>query len=75
MAANRSQQACHKPHAFRGLAKLSGGIITMDMAEALLDIANGHFTKGFRQLACAYFSARKAKGKLFGIFDIKTNDQ
>ena len=51
----------HMP--FRGLAKLSGGIITMDMAEALLDIANGHFTKGFRQLACAYFSARKAKRK------------
>ena len=33
----------HMP--FRGLAKLSGGIITMDMARALLVIVNGHFIK------------------------------
>lgn len=52
----------HMP--FRGLAKLSGGIITMDMARALLVIVNGHFIKGLRQLARAYFAARKAKKQL-----------
>jgi len=52
----------HMP--FRGLAKLSGGIITMDMARALLVIVNGHFSKGLRQLARAYFAARKAKKQL-----------
>lgn len=52
----------HMP--FRGLAKLTGGKVTMDMAHALLEIVNGHFFKGSRQLVRAYFAARKAKNQL-----------
>ena len=31
---------------FRAIAKMTGGICTMEMAEGILTIVNGHFFKG-----------------------------
>jgi beta-glucosidase len=35
---------------FRGMGKLMGGMITMDMADDIRFIANGHFFKGVGRL-------------------------
>ena len=47
---------------FRGIAKMTGGICTMEMAEGILMIANGHFFKGLGQIIGGFFRAgRKHK--------------
>jgi beta-glucosidase len=47
----------------RGIAKMTGGIVTMDMARALVVMVNGHFFKGIGQLIRGFFTARKAGKK------------
>lgn len=47
---------------FRGLAKMTGGIMTMDMAKSVLEMVNGHFFKGIKNLI-KYFLASKKKTK------------
>lgn len=42
----------HMP--FRGIAKMSNGLFTMEMAEELMKIVNGHFFKGVHGLYRAY---------------------
>lgn len=39
----------------RGYAKMTGGVINMEMAEALTEIANGHSLKGMRHFVSAAF--------------------
>ena len=39
---------------FRAIAKMMGGMIDMAMAEALLEMFNGHFFKGFGHLIAAF---------------------
>ena len=46
---------------FRGIAKMTGGICTMEMAEGILIIVNGHFFKGFGQIAGGFFRAGKKR--------------
>ncbi len=47
---------------FRGIAKMTGGMCTMEMAEGILIIVNGHFFKGFGQIVGGFFRAgRKHK--------------
>lgn len=46
---------------FRGIAKMTGGAVTMDMARAMVTMANGHFFKGAGRLIKGAFAARKAK--------------
>lgn len=48
---------------FRGLAKMTGGMISMDMAKAILDMVNGHLGRGLKNLAAGYFSNERAKKK------------
>ena len=52
---------------FRGIAKMTGGICTMEMAEGILIIVNGHFFKGFGQIIGGFFRAgqkRKAAAEV-----------
>ena len=44
---------------FRGIAKMTGGICTMEMAEGILIIVNGHFFKGLGQIIGGFFRAGK----------------
>ena len=44
---------------FRGIAKMTGGICTMEMAEGILVIVNGHFFKGLGQIIGGFFRAGK----------------
>ena len=45
---------------FRGIAKMTGGMVTMDMARAIVTMVNGSFCKGFGRLCKSFFAARKA---------------
>ena len=44
---------------FRGIAKMTGGMCTMEMAEGILIIVNGHFFKGLGQIIGGFFRAGK----------------
>ena len=46
---------------FRGIAKMTGGLVTLDMARAVVDMVNGHFFKGLAQLCKVFWIAQKAK--------------
>ena len=46
---------------FRAIAKMMAGMVDMNMAEALLEIFNGHFFKGLGHLVSGYFRMNKAK--------------
>jgi beta-glucosidase len=48
---------------FRGIAKMTGGMVTMEMAKGILEAVNGHLWKGFRQIARGYFHSGKKKKK------------
>ena len=44
---------------FRGIAKMTGGICTMESAEGILTVVNGHFFKGLGQIIGGFFRAGK----------------
>ena len=47
---------------FRGIAKMAGGMCTMEMAEGILTICNGHFFKGIGAVIGGFFrSGKKCK--------------
>jgi beta-glucosidase len=48
---------------FRGIAKMTGGMVTMEMAEGILTAANGHFFKGFGKLIGGFFRGRKKRNR------------
>lgn len=48
---------------FRGIAKMTGGMVTMEMAEGILEAVNGHLWKGLRQVVRGYFHSGKKKKK------------
>ncbi len=41
---------------FRGIAKMTGGMVSMDMAHALTEVVNGHFFKGMGHLIKGFFA-------------------
>lgn len=45
---------------FRGIAKMTGGAVSMDMAEGMVLAVNGHFFRGMRRIIGGYFSNAKA---------------
>ncbi|MDD3219619.1 MAG: glycoside hydrolase family 3 C-terminal domain-containing protein [Lachnospiraceae bacterium] len=45
---------------FRALAKMTGGMVSMEMAEGILTVVNGHFFKGMGQIIGGFFKNRKA---------------
>ena len=46
---------------FRGIAKMAGGMCTMEMAEGILTIVNGHFFKGLGRVIGGFFRAGKKR--------------
>ena len=46
---------------FRGIAKMAGGICTMEMAEGILTICNGHFFKGLGRVIGGFFRSGKKR--------------
>lgn len=49
---------------FRGLAKMTGGAISMEMVEGILEIVNGHFFRGLANLIGAKRRLTKANKEL-----------
>ncbi len=50
---------CNMP--FRGIAKMAGGMCTMEMAEGILAICNGHFFKGLGRVIGGFFRSGKKR--------------
>ena len=46
---------------FRGIAKMAGGICTMEMAEGILTICNGYFFKGLGAVIGGFFRSGKKR--------------
>lgn len=44
---------------FRGIAKMTNGMVTMEMAGYMLEMVNGNFFRGLKKLTGAYFQNRK----------------
>ena len=45
---------------FRGIAKMTGGMVSMDMVHGMVNVVNGHFCKGMKQIIGGFFSNKKA---------------
>lgn len=45
---------------FRGIAKMTNGAVSMEMAEGMVLAANGHFFKGIKKIIGGYFTNAKA---------------
>lgn len=48
---------------FRGIAKMTNGAVSMEMAEGMVTAVNGHFFKGFKQIISGFFKNRKANAE------------
>ncbi len=46
---------------FRGIAKMAGGMCTMEMAEGILTVCNGHFFKGMGAVIGGFFRSGKRR--------------
>ncbi|MFJ2300737.1 glycoside hydrolase family 3 C-terminal domain-containing protein [Oerskovia paurometabola] len=49
---------------FRAIAKMTNGAMSMDMAEGLLTIVNGHFFRGVGALVSGFFRNRRATRRM-----------
>jgi beta-glucosidase len=45
---------------FRGIAKMTGGMVSMEMAKGMVLVVNGHFLKGTGKIVKGFFANRKA---------------
>lgn len=45
---------------FRALAKMTAGMVSMEMAEGMVTVVNGHFFKGMKMVIGGFFRNRKA---------------
>lgn len=59
---------------FRGIAKMMNGLISMEMAEAILLIVNGHIQKGMGSLIRGYFKNHKNR-KNYMFINYKRRDK
>ncbi|MEG2958941.1 MAG: glycoside hydrolase family 3 C-terminal domain-containing protein [Oscillospiraceae bacterium] len=48
---------------FRGIAKMAGGMVSLDMVDGILTLVNGHFFRGLGQVISGFFSMKKADKK------------
>lgn len=48
---------------FRGIAKMTGGMVTMEMAEEILTAVNGHFFRGLGKIIGGFFRSGRKKKK------------
>ena len=45
---------------FRGIAKMMGGMVSMEMVEGMVTVVNGHFLKGMKKIIGGFFRNQKA---------------
>ena len=45
---------------FRALSKMTAGMVSLEMAEGMLTVVNGHFFKGMGKVIGEFFRNRKA---------------
>lgn len=45
---------------FRGIAKMTGGAVSMDMVHGMVTVVNGHFFKGMKQIIGGFFVNARA---------------
>ena len=45
---------------FRGIAKMTGGMVSMDMVKGVVQVVNGHFFRGMKQVLGGVFANRRA---------------
>ena len=45
---------------FRAIAKMTGGMVSMEMVEGMVTVVNGHFWKGIKQIVGGFFRNQKA---------------
>lgn len=45
---------------FRGIAKMTGGAVSMDMVHGMVTVVNGHFFKGMKQIIGGFFANARA---------------
>lgn len=45
---------------FRGIAKMTGGMVSMEMVEGMVIVVNGHFWKGIKKIVGGFFRNQKA---------------
>lgn len=57
---------------FRAIAKMSGGLASMDMVNSILTIANGHFFRGISGVIGGFFKNRRVQKQLSEKFDEET---
>ena len=63
----------HMP--FRAMAKMSGGLVSMDMAEGIVTLVNGNFIRGIRKIIGGFFQNKKANKEYERLLkEGKTND-
>ena len=48
---------------FRALSKMTAGMVSLEMAEGMLTVVNGHFLKGMKQVIGGFFRNRKMNKK------------
>ncbi len=48
---------------FRAIAKMTGGLVSMEMAEGLVTMVNGHFFQGISKVAAGFFRNRRLNKK------------
>ncbi|MEQ2594346.1 hypothetical protein AAAU22_01495 [[Clostridium] symbiosum] len=44
---------------FRGIAKMTGGMVSMEMVHGMVDAANGHLFRGLCQIIGGFFRNRR----------------
>ena len=44
---------------FRAIAKMTNGMVSMEMVEGIVTVVNGHFLRGMRQVIVGYLRNRR----------------
>lgn len=45
---------------FRAIAKMTGGMVSMDMVKGVVEVVNGHFFRGMKKIICGFFGNARA---------------
>lgn len=56
---------------FRALAKMTGGMVSMDMVKGILTVVNGHFFKGISQVIRGFVANRRGNR----LYELKLSDE
>lgn len=59
---------------FRGIAKMTGGAVSMEMAEGMVKVVNGHFFRGMKMIIGGFFRNSKANKEYEAKLSGKTGD-